>query len=118
MYLKENKVYASWLVEVKNLNPETVNNKQYFAEYMEDFNTGTLPNMLLFFNAVFYWEWSAGIGQDISTEQGNLKLQVRILKNRLAELNRVPEERTAADRLRKLGIKQKDSMGVRYDEEY
>ncbi|KAJ3203829.1 hypothetical protein HDU67_009928 [Dinochytrium kinnereticum] len=84
------------------------------------------------------WEWLTGaknIGESGGAAEGdwdprrdeeNLRAQAKgsrariadhgFTKDQLNELKRVTEERTAADRLRKLGLKPKDSMGVRYDE--
>lgn len=41
--------------------------------------------------------------------------QVQMTREQLLEVKRVNEERIQADRLRKMGVKVKDSMGVRYD---
>jgi hypothetical protein len=41
---------------------------------------------------------------------------IAISKDQLLEVKRISEERVAADKLRKMGFRPKDGMGVRYIE--
>ena len=47
MYRKEAE-FRTWLMEVKNISPEALQNqamKTYFEDFMEDYNTATLPHI-------------------------------------------------------------------------
>ncbi|KND05160.1 uncharacterized protein SPPG_00828 [Spizellomyces punctatus DAOM BR117] len=138
MYRKEAE-FRTWLVEVKNTSPEVLDNqkmKLHFAEYMEDYNTATLP---LKYYDLDQWERQQFVRQraeagvedtgefNILNDEERLKQHSKALragrlpepsftKDQLAELKKVSEERIAADRLRKMGYVPKDSLGVRYEE--
>lgn len=46
LFVKQQEFYA-WLQEVKNVNPETLPKfemRKVFEDYMEDYNTATLPH--------------------------------------------------------------------------
>ncbi|KAJ3035108.1 hypothetical protein HDV00_004330 [Rhizophlyctis rosea] len=140
MYRKEAE-FRAWLMEVKNISPEAVQNqgmKTYFAEYMEDFNTATLPHVKYY--DLDKWEEEqrtrqhAELGDDndtfdLTNDERNLASHSKALRSgksmelgysqeELAELKKVSEERIAADRLRKMGYQPKESMGVRYSNAY
>ncbi|KAI8615699.1 hypothetical protein BC830DRAFT_1121420, partial [Chytriomyces sp. MP71] len=140
MYTKEAE-FRSWLMEVKGISPEERNAKSYFDEFIEDYNTGTLPH------AKYYdmdaWDRKTGAihggsGQDASNllefdfarDEAMLKAQQRASKasrggavaaagmsvDELRDLKRVQDERTAAEKLRKMGVETKNSTaGVRYE---
>ncbi|KAJ3049259.1 hypothetical protein HK097_009719 [Rhizophlyctis rosea] len=142
MYRKEAE-FRTWLMEVKNISPEALQNqamKQYFEDFMEDFNTATLPHVKYY--DLDKWESEqrtmerAQAGDDDSAtfdllndeerlrkhskalrSSAGSKMELGYSKEELAELKKVSEERIAADRLRKMGYQPKDSMGVRYDYE-
>ncbi|KAI8816146.1 uncharacterized protein EV422DRAFT_546935 [Fimicolochytrium jonesii] len=144
MYRKEAE-FRTWLVEVKNSSPEVLDNrtmKAIFAEYMEEYNTASLP-------AKYYdldkWEREQSIrlraeagGMDhepefnILNDEERLKQHSKALRStgagsklpelnysdtQLAEIKKVSEERIAADRLRKMGFEPKNSLGVRYEQD-
>ncbi|KAJ3294082.1 hypothetical protein HK104_003934 [Borealophlyctis nickersoniae] len=139
MYRKEAE-FRTWLMEVKHISPEVLPNsamKTYFAEYAEDFNTGTLPHQKYY--DLDSWERDNrtreraeaepddGSFVDIMNDEEHLRRQSKAMrsgramelgysKEQLAELKKVSEERIAADRLRKMGYQPKESMGVRYEE--
>ncbi|KAJ1548962.1 hypothetical protein HK405_012276 [Cladochytrium tenue] len=140
MYAKEAE-FRAWLMEVKKISPDSLNTKQYFSEYMEDFNTGSLPHEK-YYN-LDQWEnqerlrkeWmGASMGGDedapfdFKRDEEMLKMQSRsraggrvpghmtFTTNQLQELKRVSEERLTSDRLRKMGFQPKSSAGVRYED--
>ncbi|KAI9336619.1 hypothetical protein DFJ73DRAFT_850056 [Zopfochytrium polystomum] len=141
IYSKEAE-FRAWLMEVKKISPDALNTKQYFAEYMEDYNTGSLPHEK-FYN-LDHWEsqdrirkeWMTAVGMgdsdggetfDLKRDEEMLRMQSksRVPKGpqlsystgQMQELKRVSEERLAADRLRKMGFQPKESLGVRYEEQ-
>ncbi|KAJ3244309.1 hypothetical protein HDU78_011144 [Chytriomyces hyalinus] len=141
MYLKEAE-FRSWLVEVKRISPEDRDSKKYFDEFVEDFNTGTLPHKKYYNMDAWDRETMnlnsggggiAGAGDalefDFARDEAMLKAQQRMsgkswrvpvapimTDEELRDLKRVNEERIAMDRLRKMGVETKSSSaGVRYE---
>ncbi|KAJ3239884.1 hypothetical protein HDU81_005125 [Chytriomyces hyalinus] len=141
MYLKEAE-FRSWLVEVKRISPEDRDSKKYFDEFVEDYNTGTLPHKKYYNMDAWDRETMnmnsggggiAGAGDalefDFARDEAMLKAQQRMsgkswrvpvapimTDEELRDLKRVNEERIAMDRLRKMGVETKSSSaGVRYE---
>ncbi|KAJ3116547.1 hypothetical protein HK100_001040 [Physocladia obscura] len=143
MYTKEAE-FRSWLIEIKHISPEDRNSKQYFEEFVEDFNTATLPHekyynmdawdrrMLIsnqYADGTGGGTGSGGGGlefdfardeQLLKQQQRNAKMsrlpEVSMSTDELRDLKRIQDERLEAEKLKKLGFKPKDSMGVRYDQ--
>ncbi|CEP10111.1 hypothetical protein [Parasitella parasitica] len=136
--------FQAWLIEVKRANVETLNNnkrKEMFVDFMEDYNTATMPHEK-FYN-LQQWErrqeairmgekpMPTGDFFDFQNDEEKLKMQHRqaaraaasrqptltLSEEQIKELTRVNRERVEADRMRKMGLKPKESMGVRYEEE-
>ncbi|KAI9327047.1 hypothetical protein BDR26DRAFT_876130 [Obelidium mucronatum] len=129
--------FRAWLVEVKRVSPEDRDAKKHVAEYVEDFNMGILPhtkyyNMDAFDKHTMSQAAQMGNSQtdslefDFARDEQMLKQQQRAAKNlpamslsmstdELRELKRVQEERVQIERMKKLGYKPKEGMGVRYD---
>lgn len=147
MYTKEAE-FRAWLFDVKKISPDSLNTKQYFAEYMEDYNTSSLPSGKYYDidkwdaeqRALKSWREDDGRGVDgggdgeetfdIRRDEEMVRLQSKSRSaltskssipqmtystDQMAELKRVSDERLAAEKLRKMGYKPKDSMGVRYE---
>ncbi|KAL7325932.1 hypothetical protein PS15p_208348 [Mucor circinelloides] len=136
--------FQAWLIEVKHANVETLNNikrKEMFNDFMEDYNTATMPHEK-FYNlqqwerrqeAIRMGEKPTPTGDffDFKNDEEKLRMQHRqaaraaasrqptltLSEEQIKELTRVNRERTEADRMRKMGLKPKESMGVRYEEE-
>lgn len=107
---------------------------------MEDYNTATMPHEK-FYNLQKWEDKQHAIrmgekpvddsaGFDFKKDEENLRLQQRqaakqaavapsnMSKADLSDLARVARERIEAERMRKLGLKPKTSMGVRYEQGY
>ncbi|KAF1806177.1 hypothetical protein FB192DRAFT_1003030 [Mucor lusitanicus] len=136
--------FQAWLIEVKHANVETLNNvkrKEMFNDFMEDYNTATMPHEK-FYNlqqwerrqeAIRMGEKPIPTGDffDFKNDEEKLKMQhrqaaraaasrqptLKLSEEQIKELTRVNRERIEADRMRKMGLKPKESMGVRYEEE-
>lgn len=136
--------FQAWLIEVKHANVETLNNikrKEMFNDFMEDYNTATMPHEK-FYN-LQQWERRqeairmgekpipTGDSFDFKNDEEKLRMQhrqaaraaasrqptLKLSEEQIKELTRVNRERIEADRMRKMGLKPKESMGVRYEEE-
>ncbi|KAI8814782.1 hypothetical protein BJ742DRAFT_784400 [Cladochytrium replicatum] len=140
MYKKDGE-FRQWLVEIKHISPDILSprqTKEYFSEYVEDYNTATLPHEKYY--DIDKWDREvqalreAGRDDpsesfiDIMHDEERMKNrskqmramqstppQLQMTKEQLMELKRVQGERVAAEKLRKLGVKVKDSMGVLYE---
>ncbi|KAI9090453.1 hypothetical protein DFS34DRAFT_637406 [Phlyctochytrium arcticum] len=138
MYRKEAE-FRTWLVEVKNKSPEVLDNikmKAMYEEYMEDYNTATLSEKYYNLDAWEQKQYSrerAEMGEaayeefNIANDEERLRQHSKALRanklpeihysrDQLSELKKVSEERVVADRLRKMGVKPRDGLGVRYEE--
>ncbi|KAG0981056.1 hypothetical protein G6F57_005884 [Rhizopus arrhizus] len=141
IFTKESE-FQAWLIEVKNANVETLSNnkrKEMFIEFMEDYNTATLPHKK-FYN-IEKWEKrqeAIRMGEayvpddrfDFAKDEERLKMQhkqaaraaasrqpaLQLTDEQIQELTRINRERVEADRMRKMGLKPKEGMGVRYEE--
>ncbi|KAG0052969.1 hypothetical protein BGZ83_001845 [Gryganskiella cystojenkinii] len=142
MWNKESE-FQAWLMEVKKLNPETIQQnkmKEHFLGFMEDFNTVTMPHEK-FYN-LQKWEdrqQAIRMGERLPTErQGFVNLmndeeqlrlqqrdrrkmnahasgsQIMMTQSQLQELRKVQHERVEADKLRRLGL-DAGRKGVRYE---
>ncbi|OBZ83393.1 hypothetical protein A0J61_08554, partial [Choanephora cucurbitarum] len=134
----------AWLIEVKNVNVETIGNskrKELFADFMEDYNTATMPHEK-FYN-LHNWEKRQAalrMGEqpvpmsdtfDFKNDEERLRMQHRqaarasasrqpmlqLSEEKIKELARVNRERIEADRMRKMGLTPKEGMGVRYEDD-
>ncbi|KAM3582130.1 hypothetical protein VKS41_005559 [Umbelopsis sp. WA50703] len=135
--------FQAWLLEVKKVNVETIPNmkrKELFNSFMEDYNTATMPHEK-FYNLQKWEDRQRAIRMgekpadnnadfDFKKDEENLRLQQKqaarqatatpsyMSKADLSDLARVARERIEAERMRKLGLKPKTSMGVRYEQGY
>ncbi|KAF9110118.1 hypothetical protein BGX27_006750 [Mortierella sp. AM989] len=141
MWNKESE-FQAWLMEVKNLNPETIAHnkmKDHFIGFMEDYNTVTMPHEK-FYNLKLWEDRQRAIrmGEPLpESKQGAVNLmddeeQLRMMQrdkrkvnlsnipkfsmsqSQLQELSRVNHERTEANTLRKMGF-DAGRRGVRYE---
>nr|KAJ3419559.1 hypothetical protein HK105_006803 [Polyrhizophydium stewartii] len=97
--------FRAWMMEIKNISTDSIDmrtTKELFAEYMEDYNTATLPHEK-------FYDMNACKGSRLAG------VQLMYTADELASLRKLQEDRIAADRLRKMGFQPKDSMGVRYE---
>ncbi|ORX78838.1 hypothetical protein BCR32DRAFT_206417 [Anaeromyces robustus] len=139
MYTKEAE-FRCWLIEVKNISVESLppsGMKQYFAEYMEDYNTATLPH-IKYYNLDKYemeerkknnpWDdfhgESSSMTDILQDEKRHRQLNkskratassIMMTEDQLKDLKKIYDERVAADRLKKMGYEPKSSMGIRYE---
>ncbi|KAI8975650.1 hypothetical protein BDF20DRAFT_822378, partial [Mycotypha africana] len=137
--------FQAWLIEVKNADVETLSNnkrKELFNDFMEDYNTATMPHEKYYDlekwerrqEAIRMGEKPApgnGAFFDFNNDEERLRAQHRqaarasaasrkpvmqLSEDKIKELARVNRERIEADRMRKMGLKPKDSMGVLYED--
>ncbi|KAI9495638.1 hypothetical protein BDB00DRAFT_759719, partial [Zychaea mexicana] len=138
--------FQAWLLEVKKANIETLpqsDRKKLFIDFMDDYNTATMPHEK-FYNLA-RWEarqQALRMGEKVPDDaSGSVNLlrdeeilrqqhrqaaaraassqpSLQLSKEQLDELTKVNRERVQADRMRKLGMTPKESMGVRYQYEY
>lgn len=136
MYNKEQE-FRAWLVEERKINPETVSKEQTkkeFAQFMEDYNTATLPHEK-FYHMEAYEKRMAALrageyvppaddtydpNADMRVLQSTHKRRAAdtdsfMSKEQLQELRRVQNERIEAGKMKLLGMDIKQSMGVRMD---
>ncbi|KAI9312626.1 hypothetical protein BX666DRAFT_2020869 [Dichotomocladium elegans] len=136
--------FEAWLVEVKKLdlmNIGTNKRKELFIDFMDDYNTATMPHEK-FYN-LSRWEMrqhALRMGEAPPTDDGSINLQrdeeqlrmqhrqaartaasrqpaLQLSREQLEELTKVNRERVQADRLRKMGLTPREGMGVRYEYE-
>ncbi|KAL0076865.1 hypothetical protein J3Q64DRAFT_1769533 [Phycomyces blakesleeanus] len=136
--------FQAWLIEVKHVDVESVNNikrKELFIDFMEDYNTATMTHEK--FYDLSKWEArqrALRMGEappttkgvyDFKDDEEQLRQQQRqaarlvaskqptltMSQHQLEELSKVNRERIQAERMRRLGLTPKESMGVRYEYE-
>lgn len=137
--------FEAWLVEVKKADILTIphsKRKEMFIDFMDDYNTATMPHEK-YYNLA-RWEarqQALRMGEappsmaegtvNLKKDEEQLRLQHRqaaraaasrqptlsLSKEQLDELTKVNRERVQADRLRKMGLTPKEGMGVRYEYE-
>ncbi|KAG0233806.1 hypothetical protein BGW42_007177 [Actinomortierella wolfii] len=130
MWNKESE-FQAWLMEVKNLNPETIPQnkmKEHFVGFMEDYNTVTMPHEKYY--DLEKWETrqrAIRMGEPIPesqqgkvnlwNDQEQLRMQQRdkrranasstpmyVTTSMLEEMRRSQHERVETDRLRRMGF--------------
>ncbi|ORY80289.1 hypothetical protein BCR35DRAFT_304488 [Leucosporidium creatinivorum] len=132
IYTKDTE-YRAWLVGERMINPETLSKakeKDIFKEYMEAFNTGTLPSDKYVDTAKYEARMNAIRGgetvvtserYDPNKDMESLRAAHRgapstaeptIDRSRLEDLRRAQNERTEMERMKRLGMTPKASMGV------
>ncbi|KAG2229008.1 hypothetical protein INT48_008681 [Thamnidium elegans] len=136
--------FQAWLIEVKNANVEILNNikrKEMFVDFMEDYNTATMPHEKFYDlhkwdkrqEALRMGEKPVPTGDffDFRNDEEKLKMQhrqaaravasrqptLKLSEEQIKELSRINRERVEADRMRKMGLKPRENMGVRYEED-
>ncbi|KAF7732527.1 hypothetical protein EC973_003274 [Apophysomyces ossiformis] len=134
--------FQAWLIEVKHVDVETLSNnkrKDLFVDFMEDYNTATMPHEK-FYN-LRKWEQrqhALRMGETLPSEEFNFKNDEEQLRmqhkqaaraaasrqpalqmsaEQIEELTKVNRERVQAERMRRLGLTPKEGMGVRYEYE-
>ncbi|KIL60118.1 hypothetical protein M378DRAFT_14388 [Amanita muscaria Koide BX008] len=128
--------FHTWLVEERKINPETISkeqNRKEFAQFVEDYNTATLPhekyyNMVAFERHMTALKEGEFLPPDDSYDpQADMKALNNAHKRRpadqesflnrdqLMELRKVQHERVEAGKMRLLGMDVKQNMGVRMD---
>ncbi|KAI9278531.1 hypothetical protein BDA99DRAFT_429208, partial [Phascolomyces articulosus] len=136
--------FQAWLLEVKKADIMTLpqsKRKEMFIDFMDDYNTATMPHEK-FYNLA-RWEarqHAMRMGEKVPEDTSSINLMrdeeilrqqhrqaaaraasskptLQMSKEQLDELTKVNRERVQADRMRKLGLTPKESMGVRYEYE-
>jgi len=139
MYRKQEEFYL-WLQEVRNISPDTIsqpNMKKIFADFMEDYNTCSMPHEKYYnlskwereqktkkdrndqfdvkvYNTINVLDDEERLKQERS--QKKEKLKPLMSEHQIMELKRLEQERVELDRQRKLGLKPKSNLGIRYQE--
>ncbi|OMH82759.1 hypothetical protein AX774_g3760 [Zancudomyces culisetae] len=142
IYTKEQE-FIAWLIDVKGLHFEELpqfETKKYFRTFIEDYNTCTLPHekyydiekwtskeakkkkkvkkdvipgdemeLLWLSDKKHLNKPSASAGSENTYSMSRMQLE---------ELNRVQQERVKAEKLRKMGVRPKENMGIRYEKKY
>ncbi|KZT31811.1 hypothetical protein SISSUDRAFT_994701 [Sistotremastrum suecicum HHB10207 ss-3] len=136
LYNKEAE-FRTWLMEECKINPETITkdqNKKRFAQYVEDYNTATLPHEKYYDMSIYerrmallrngetlpYVDETYDANKDFeahlkSHRKPTSEKDSFLSKEQLKELRRVQHERLEAGKLRSLGLEVPQSMGVRMD---
>ncbi|KAI8141874.1 hypothetical protein BJV82DRAFT_670383 [Fennellomyces sp. T-0311] len=144
IFTKESE-FQSWLLEIKKVNIETIpqsRRKELFIDFMDDYNTATMPHEK-YYNLA-RWEarqHAMRMGEKLPEDNDSVNLLrdeevlrqqhrqaaaraasskpgLTLSKEQLDELTKVNRERVQADRMRRLGLTPKEGMGVRYEYEY
>ncbi|KAL8293643.1 hypothetical protein RQP46_000344 [Phenoliferia psychrophenolica] len=137
IYTKDQE-FRAWLVSEKMLNPETLSkakSKEVFKTFMEEFNTGTLPHDKYYdMNKYEARMNSLRNGESVTVSDKydpNKDLEDARASHRrsgpvtdtfldrakLESLRQVQSERIQMERMKRIGMQPKDSMGVRMDME-
>ncbi|KAK4050461.1 hypothetical protein OIV83_003531 [Microbotryomycetes sp. JL201] len=134
MYNKQEEFYA-WLIGERNINPGQMSkskDKELFEEFREEWNTGTLSEKY-----VDLKKWEAKMNairagetiEDVDTYDARKDMEALrssqrrpqkqtetfLDRSRLEELRKVQQERTEIEKMKRLGMEVKSSMGVLYD---
>lgn len=136
IYTKDQE-FRAWLVEEKMLNPETLSKakeKEIFKSFMEEYNTGTLPHDKFYDVSKYEARMNAvRMGETVSNDDGYdpnkdledlrqshkrapVETETYLNRTKLEELRRVANERVEMERMKRLGMQPRESMGVRMDE--
>ncbi|KAI8084836.1 uncharacterized protein BX664DRAFT_337896 [Halteromyces radiatus] len=137
--------FQAWLIDIKKADVETLSNvkrKQMFIDFMEDYNTATMPHEK-YYN-LEKWEQrdrALRMGEPVPASNTEFNIQkdeerlrmehkraasmaaaskvprLQMSRDQLEALTKVNRERVELDRMRKMGLKTKHSLGVRYDEQ-
>ncbi|GBE80801.1 predicted protein [Sparassis crispa] len=136
LYTKEQE-FRAWLVEERKINPETISKEQTkkeFAQFVEDYNTATLPHEKFYHMEAYErrmtalrsgefvpppddaYDPAADMRALESTHKRRaIERETYMNKDQLQELRRVQNERIEAGKMKLLGMDIKQSMGVRMD---
>ncbi|ORY93352.1 hypothetical protein BCR43DRAFT_496772 [Syncephalastrum racemosum] len=137
--------FQAWLTELKRIDVELLpkhRRKELFIDFMDDYNTATMPHEK-YYNLGRWEARQEAIrmgekvpekvkGYDYKDDEEKLRQHHRqkaakaaaaasqantptMTKIELEELAKVNRERVEADRLRRLGLTPRESMGVRYE---
>ncbi|KAF8158223.1 hypothetical protein B0H34DRAFT_446009 [Crassisporium funariophilum] len=133
----KNQEFYTWLVEERKINPETVSKEQQkkeFSQFVEDFNTATLPHEK-YYNMEAYDRRMSALRQgeylppandsydfeaDMKAVTGAHKKkpveqESYMSKDQLMQLRKVQQERNEVGRMKLLGMDVKQNFGVRMD---
>ncbi|KAI8070467.1 hypothetical protein BC940DRAFT_296176 [Gongronella butleri] len=136
--------FQAWLIEVRKEDVETISKmrrKTLFVDFMEDYNTATMPHEKFYDMAKWEKNHDGGVRKgdpmaemefgsfDFRKDEENMKMERRraaseaakvpslqLSKSQLDELSRVNRERVELDRMRRMGMKSSRNLGVRYDD--
>ncbi|KAI9067487.1 hypothetical protein FKP32DRAFT_1563576, partial [Trametes sanguinea] len=136
LYNKEQE-FRAWLVEERKINPETISKEQTkkeFAQFVEDYNTATLPHEKFYHMEEYErrmaalrageylpptddsYDPMADMRELQSTHKRRaVERETYMSKEQLMELRKVQNERIQAGRMKLLGMDIKQTMGVRMD---
>ncbi|KAI8330361.1 hypothetical protein BC941DRAFT_456841 [Chlamydoabsidia padenii] len=132
--------FQAWLIDIKKANVETLGNvkrKQMFIDFMEDYNTATMPHEK-YYNLAKWEERDRALRMgeplpssdstfNIKNDEEKLKMEhkraaamaaaskvpkLQMSRDQLEELTKVNRERVELDRMRKMGLKTKNSLGI------
>jgi len=136
LYTKEEE-YRTWLIEERKLNPETMSKdqtKKQFAQFVEDYNTATLPHEKYYDMPAYERRMSIlrngetlpliddtyDANKDMLEHSSHHRRPASekdsfLSKEQLRELRQVQRDRLEAGKLRALGVEVPQTMGVRMD---
>ncbi|KAL7277682.1 hypothetical protein ACG7TL_008613 [Trametes sanguinea] len=136
LYNKEQE-FRAWLVEERKINPETISKEQTkkeFAQFVEDYNTATLPHEKFYHMEEYErrmaalrageylppaddsYDPMADMRELQSTHKRRaVERETYMSKEQLMELRKVQNERIQAGKMKLLGMDIKQTMGVRMD---
>ncbi|POY71197.1 hypothetical protein BMF94_5508 [Rhodotorula taiwanensis] len=137
IYTKSDEFHA-WLVGERMMNPETTTKakeKELFKQFMEDFNTGTLPHEKYYDLKKYETRMTAiKMGETVETSdsydfnrdlesakaahrRSSSAIDDQLLdRKRLEDLRRVQSERVQREKMTRLGFEVSENLGVRLED--
>ncbi|GJN92103.1 hypothetical protein Rhopal_005132-T1 [Rhodotorula paludigena] len=132
--------FSAWLIGEKHINPGVISKqkeKEIFREFMEDYNTGTLPNEK-YYDLKKYEQRMAAVrmgetvtrddSYDFNKDLENARASQRrggastsgaeqlMDRQRLEELRKVQADRVQREKMQRLGMDVSENLGVRLED--
>ncbi|BGO94780.1 hypothetical protein NBRC10512v2_000291 [Rhodotorula toruloides] len=137
IYTKSDEFHA-WLIGEKMLNPETLSKakeKEIFKQFMEDYNTGTLPNEK-YYDIKQYEQRMTAVRMGETVEKSDSYDFMKDLeaakssqrrsaaasseqlmdRSRLEELRKLQTDRVQKEKMQRLGMDVSENLGVRLED--
>ncbi|GAA5955336.1 hypothetical protein JCM8115_001920 [Rhodotorula mucilaginosa] len=137
IYTKSDEFHA-WMIGERMMNPETTTKakeKELFKQFMEDFNTGTLPHEKYYDLKKHEMRMSAikmgetvdtsdtyDFNRDLESARATHRRSASTIddqlldRKRLEDLRRVQNERVQREKMTQLGLKVSEKLGVRLED--